>query len=120
MIAPISNRSTSPGLRRLLLATGLTSVSLFGALPSQAQTLYLLSEDSRLSTVSASAATLPSTGVAITGVTAGETLVAIDVRPQNQQLYALGVNATTDRATLYLIEPSTAFASPIGTATGLI
>lgn len=120
MLTPIPPVSTFSGLRHLMLLAGVLVISLLSSLQGHSQTLYLLTEDGRLATVSATAATAPSTPVTITGVTAGETLVAIDVRPQNQQLYALGVNATTDRATLYIIEPSTAFASPVGTATGLI
>lgn len=100
----------------MLLASGVASAALLGALPSKAETLYLLTEDGLLSTVSTSAATAPTAGLAITGVTAGEVLVAIDVRPQNQQLYALGVNNVTDKATLYLVEPSNGVATPVGTA----
>lgn len=52
--------------------------------------------------------------VAIGGVTAGETLVGIDYRPQTGQLYALGVNADADSATLYLLDPQTGAAVPVG------
>ncbi len=103
-------------LRRLLLASGVISASLFSALPTHAQTLHLLTEDAKLSTVLTTSASSPTTPLAVTGITAGETLVAIDVRPLNQQLYALGVNATTDKATLYLVEPSNGIATAIGTA----
>jgi uncharacterized protein DUF4394 len=41
--------------------------------------------------------------IPVTGVTAGQTLVGIDVRPANGVLYGLGVNAATDAATLYTI-----------------
>jgi hypothetical protein len=53
---------------------------------------------------------------AITGVIAGETLVGIDIRPQNGMLYGLGVNATADTATLYVIGRETGSAGVIGTA----
>jgi hypothetical protein len=43
--------------------------------------------------------------IPISGVTAGETLVGIDFRPATGQLYALGVNATTDLGTLYVVDP---------------
>jgi hypothetical protein len=52
---------------------------------------------------------------AITGVASGETLVGIDIRPQNGMLYGLGVNATDDTATLYVIGRETGFAGPVGT-----
>jgi hypothetical protein len=54
--------------------------------------------------------------IALTGVTAGETLVAIDYRPQNGLLYGLGVDAANDTATLYLISPRGGVATAIGTA----
>jgi hypothetical protein len=54
--------------------------------------------------------------LAITGVSASETLVGIDFRPQNGLLYGLGVNATADTATLYLISHRTGVATPVGTA----
>ncbi|MFM9962616.1 MAG: DUF4394 domain-containing protein [Planctomycetaceae bacterium] len=57
-----------------------------------------------------------STSVTLGALTAGETLVAIDFRPQTGQLYGLGVNAVTDTATLYLIDPQTGAVSVVGTA----
>src|SRR4051812_6273923 len=61
------------------------------------------------------AAPAAATTKAITGVAAGETLVGLDVRPQNGMLYALGVNATADTGTLYVLGRDTAAASPVGT-----
>jgi hypothetical protein len=61
----------------------------------------------------------------ITGVTAGERIVGIDVRPANGVLYALGIDADNDRGTLYRLEPQssaptasnpTAMATAIGAA----
>ena len=51
----------------------------------------------------------------ITGLGA-DTLVGVDVRPQNGVLYGLGVNATADTATLYAIAPGagTATATAVG------
>jgi Domain of unknown function (DUF4394) len=43
-------------------------------------------------------------------------LVALDARPQTGQLYALGVNATAETATLYLLDPITAGLTALGTA----
>jgi hypothetical protein len=55
----------------------------------------------------------------VTGVTMGERLVAIDQRPTTGQLYALGIDASNDRGTLYRLEPQsaggTARAFPVGT-----
>jgi hypothetical protein len=55
----------------------------------------------------------------IIGVVAGETLVGIDIRPQNGMLYGLGVNATTNTATLYAIGRETGQASVVGTASSV-
>jgi hypothetical protein len=52
--------------------------------------------------------------IALTGVTAGETLVGIDVRPQNGFLYGLGVNATADTGTLYAISARTGVVTAVG------
>ena len=54
------------------------------------------------------------TDTTLTGLTAGETLVGIDFRPQNGFLYGLGVNATTDTATLYSISIPTGVITPVG------
>jgi len=55
------------------------------------------------------------TTVGVTGITAGETLVGLDLRPQTGQYYALGVSATADTATLYLLDPQTGAATAVGT-----
>lgn len=57
----------------------------------------------------------PAAPVATTGVSAGETLVSIDVRPQNGRLYGLGINATANIATLYLLNPQSGLATAVGT-----
>jgi hypothetical protein len=55
------------------------------------------------------------TPIPVTGLMPGETLVGIDVRPLNGDLYALGVNAVADMATLYTISPLTSAATIVGT-----
>jgi hypothetical protein len=60
-----------------------------------------------------------SAAVAITGITAGETLVGIDFRPATGQLFGLGVDATADTATLYRIDPQGGAATVVGTASGI-
>jgi hypothetical protein len=55
----------------------------------------------------------------ILGVTVGETLVDLDLRPATGQLYALGINALTDTGTLYLIEPTTGAATVVGASGGI-
>lgn len=70
---------------------------------------------------SASSATV--TTATITGVTPGEILVGIDLRPATGQLYALGINGTNNAGTLYLIDPqngTNATATIVGGSAGQI
>lgn len=50
----------------------------------------------------------------VTGLTAGQNIEGIDFRPNTGELYALGYNAGTMEARLYIIDQSTAAATPIG------
>lgn len=106
---------SKPSLNRLRGIALAASILLSAVAAQAADTLYLLTTDGKLATASATNIGQASTPVALTGVTAGETLVAIDMRPQNQRLYALGVNAVTDTATLYCISIETNRATPVGT-----
>lgn len=56
------------------------------------------------------------TRTAITGVSAGQTLVGLDFRPATGELFALGYDAGTAgaNARLYVLNQSTAVATPIG------
>ncbi len=112
----IRSNAWRAALGSLLLAAALL------ALPaaSSAQTLYYLTRDGKLTSASSTIPGTFATPVAITGVTSGETLVGIDVRPQNQQLYALGVNPDLDTATLYHLAPETGVASVVGGMPGSI
>ena len=56
------------------------------------------------------------TTVAVTGIAPGETLAAIDFRPQTGQLYAFGVNDVANTATVYLVDPQTGALTIVGTA----
>src|SRR5690349_15015286 len=62
------------------------------------------------------AAPAATTSRAILGIAPGETLVGIDVRPANGMLYALGVNAATDTATLYVLGRDTGQLGVVGAA----
>ena len=81
--------------------------------------LILLTEANQLVTLTDTAPTQISPPLAITNVTAGQTLVAIDVRPINQQLYGLGVDAITDTIQLYCISTVNGFATPVGPANSM-
>lgn len=78
--------------------------------------LFALSADgTQLFRLLSTALSTPVT-VTIAGITAGETLVGIDFRPATGQLFSLGVNATTDTGTVYIIDPQTGAASVVGAA----
>lgn len=66
-----------------------------------------------------SAAPATATIITVTGLTAGETLVGIDYRPAAGQLVGLGIDAGTDTATLYRLDPQTGAATVIGSAGGI-
>lgn len=57
-----------------------------------------------------------SVGTGFSDVAAGETIVGIDLRPQNGTLIGLGINAAADTGTLYLVDPQSAACTAIGTA----
>jgi hypothetical protein len=103
------------------LAACFATLALLLAPPAHGQApptpIYVLTLDGSLATARLDEPGTMSTPVAIT-VTAGETLVGIDVRAINQELYALGVNATANTMTLYHISPQTAVATPVGPAFG--
>ncbi|GGG55939.1 hypothetical protein GCM10011378_35190 [Hymenobacter glacieicola] len=88
---------------------------------AQAQTVYGLSVTSTpavTSLVSFDIAT-PGTLTAalpITGITAGQTLVGIDSRPNTGELFALGYNPTGTVAQLYIINTTTGAATTVGAA----
>ena len=54
--------------------------------------------------------------VAITGITANQTLVGVDFRPATGELFGLGYNAAGGETRLYNINRSTGVATPIGDA----
>ena len=105
-------------LRRALSGVALAA-ALFAS-TSQAATLYVLTTDGKLNIVDSASPGTILNSFSINGVAAGETLVAIDVRPQNQQLYGLGVNATANTATLYCISLQTGYAAVVGAAPGTL
>lgn len=60
------------------------------------------------------------TNIPVTGVNAGETLVGIDVRPQNRYLYGLGFNNATGAINIYAINPDNGVANQVGSNTGFV
>jgi len=98
---------------------GLVTLASAGA--AQAQTVYGLSITSSIATtnlVTFDAAT-PGTFTAtvpITGFTAGQAIVGIDVRPATGELFALGYNPTGTQAQLYTINRTTGAVTAVGAA----
>ena len=91
---------------------GLAVQSDLGGFPAIGLTAVVGLNLSRFNTSTPTSTTTP----LISGVTAGEQLVGIDFRPQTGQLYGLGVDATANTATLYLIDPQTGVVTVVGTA----
>ena len=60
------------------------------------------------------------TSVTVGAITAGETLVGIDFRPNTGQLDAFGINATADTGTLYRVDPQTGLVTVVGAASGIV
>ncbi|MBK9414079.1 MAG: DUF4394 domain-containing protein [Bacteroidetes bacterium] len=50
----------------------------------------------------------------ITGVTAGQIIVGMDVRPLNGDLFIMGYDTTASTAQLYTVDTTTAIATPVG------
>ncbi|WP_161810735.1 DUF4394 domain-containing protein [Steroidobacter agaridevorans] len=87
--------------------------------PAMTPPLFALSADgTQLFRLLSTALSTPAM-VSIAGVTAGETLVGIDFRPQTGQLFSFGVNADTDTGTIYIIDPQNGMAMPVG-STGMV
>ncbi|TGE23036.1 DUF4394 domain-containing protein [Hymenobacter metallicola] len=104
---------------------GLTALA-FSIGTAQAQTVYGLSSvegttaaslvSFNLGGLNTSTATPVSTRITITGITSGQTLVGLDSRPNTGELFALGYNATTQQAQLYIINRTSAAATAVGSA----
>ncbi|MBC8084070.1 MAG: DUF4394 domain-containing protein [Hymenobacter sp.] len=102
----------------LALGTLLTGAAV---LPATAQTIYGLSPGLTAGTniLVAFSATAPGTLTAtlpITGLTAGQTLVGLDSRPNTGQLFVLGYNPTGTQAQVYTLNPVTGVLTAAGSA----
>lgn len=83
-----------------------------------ARTLYVLTTTNGIATVDEATPGAPSLLLPVSGLVAGDTLVAIDVRPQNNRLYGLAYNSATNAVQLYLVEnrAGSAVATAVGPA----
>jgi cysteine-rich repeat protein len=126
VVTPVSQTNSS--LARLNLVDGVADM----VTPLNQSTLGLAVQNSAAPIVALTAgqglvrfhATSPlgttSAATALSGIGGGETLVDIDYRPSNGQLMGLGVNATTNTATLYLVDPDGGGLTPVGTTSGIV
>ena len=111
----MSRRAARP-LRHALVAGGVLAGL---AVPTAAHAAdpvsvgVVLSED-RLRTFDTASPTAGTPQVPVVGLGAGVTLVGIDVRPQNGQLYGLGRNAADGTVRLYALSARTGQAAAIG------
>ena len=78
-------------------------LALLHANVATARSIYVLGTGNNIALVPESNPGRASTAVAVTGLAPGDLLMAIDVRPQNAQLYGLGFNSVAGTAQLYLI-----------------
>ncbi len=115
------------------LAGALLSLALLASPAAQAQTVYglgTLTMDflGNLAGSQGIATIDPTTGVAgatipVLGVAVGQSLVGMDFRPSNRQLYALGYDsvaaAPAANAQLYVLNPTTGTTAPVGSAVRL-
>lgn len=98
--------------RGFLSAWGLlAALGLFGVVPagSKAELVYGVTAQGNLITWDSGSPTNLLSGIALAGLQLNETLVGIDLRPANGQLYGIG---STSR--LYNINPATGVASQVG------
>jgi len=86
---------------------------------SVAQVVYALSGNV-LAAFDLAAPALPTGAVALSGITAGQTVSGIDFRPNTGELYAIGYNQSTGEARLYTIELSTGAATALGAGSVLL
>lgn len=112
--------ASGSAFRRSLGLLGGTVLLSLAASPANAQVVFGLSGTDLTSVNLASPATTQ-TRVAITGVTAGQTLVGLDFRPATGELYALGYDAATagNNAQLYVLNQTSAVATAVGASSRL-
>ncbi|MDB5270542.1 MAG: hypothetical protein JWP58_3582 [Hymenobacter sp.] len=86
---------------------------------AHAQTVYGLQTSATATSLVTFQATAPGTytaTAAITGLGTGQSLVGLDSRPNTGQLFALGYNAATTSAQLYILNPTTGALTTVGAA----
>ncbi|MBG8553810.1 DUF4394 domain-containing protein [Hymenobacter guriensis] len=78
------------------------------------QLLYAVSSTNNLLSFYSGTPGFINSATPITGIAAGQTLAGTDFRPNTGQLFGLGYNPTNGESRLYVIDRSTAVATPVG------
>lgn len=88
---------------------------LFGLVQNtSAQTIYGLTNSNTLVTFDAKAPAIIQSTKSITGISMLETIVGMDVRPNTGEIYILGYDAPNKSGQLYVLNPTSAVAAPVG------
>ncbi len=96
------------------IVLSLTVLATAFTLSAPAQSIVGITQDNKVFTMaSATAPGTVTTPVAITGMTAGQTVAGIDYRPTTGELFMLGYNGTTSDAQLYTLNAATGAATVI-------
>ncbi len=75
--------------------------------------IYALSANDNLLRLNTAAPTHLISATPVSGLTAGQVLVGMDVRPVDLKLYGIGYNAATMVARIYTLDPVTGMATPV-------
>ena len=75
--------------------------------------MYALASNNNLLRFNTSDPSYIISAMPVTGLSAGQSLVGMDVRPVDLKLYGIGYNPTSMVARIYTIEPSTGVATPV-------
>ena len=98
-------------LRTISTSILLAFLLVLGATQTRAEPLVVVTTTNALLTFDSATPGTITTSVGVTGLQTGETILGIDRRPANGQIYALG---STSR--LYIINPTTGAATQVGSA----
>ena len=99
--------------RAVALALAGAALAPFASAQSAEQSYYLLTADSSLAQVLESQTSAPTAALPVSGLSASDQLVAIDVRPQTGRLYGLGQNPKTGTVQLYILQMNSGAATAV-------
>ncbi|MCB2408792.1 DUF4394 domain-containing protein [Hymenobacter lucidus] len=107
---PPTNANPFPGITDIAIGINRTAPTPSG------QLLYAVTTTGNLISFNSGQPGFLLSSTAITGLTAGQTLVGTDFRPNTGQLFGLGYDPASRTGRLYIIDRSTAVATPVGAA----